>query len=266
MNPHNIRAARYAQRHRRRRPLQPLFHRQPQRVANHRLARNPQQQRRAQRPKLTQPPHNLKVMLSRFAEPYAWVKNDVFAANARRLSVRRSAPQCAYHIRHKIRVARIRPVVHQRRRCARVRYRACHIGVAPQSPHVVHHSRARRKRAPCHRRLVGVNADGNTQLRRQRLNHRNHPPQLLRRRHRRRLAVHRRGARGLAAHIHNIRALRLKAQSLFQRGGNIRAQPVAAERIGRGVDDAHNISALAPLKQAIPDARFLGRARLLLSH
>ena len=91
-----------------------------------------------------------------------------------------------------------------------------------------------RGRAPHHLRLARVDGEARPHARRQRLDHRHDPPQLL-------LEVDRLGTgpRQLRADVEDVGALRLEPQRV--RDGGIRRQiaPAVREAVRRDVDDAH---------------------------
>src|SRR5689334_9931912 len=57
----------------------------------------------------------------------------------------------------------------------------------------------------------------------------------------------------LSADVEHVRALGGHAGALRDGSLDVVAEPVAAERVGRDVDDAHDIRARAPLELSAPD-------------
>ncbi len=103
-----------------------------------------------------------------------------------------------------------------------------------QRPDVVDHRGACRDRRAHHPRLARVDGDRDA-LRREGIDQRDHPRELVGFGDRRRA-----GTRRFAADVDQVRAVRAQAARVVERAGDVEIPAAVGERVGSDVDDAHH--------------------------
>ena len=149
-------------------------------AADERLAREPDQDRRAKATEAIEIPDAGMVLLPRLAEADARIEQDPAKGHASAGSeVERALEEALDVIEDVDRRIRLLAVVHDDDRRAGLRDGVRHAGIALQSPDVVDDASAEPRRLARDRRLAGVDGDRRVKVS-QRLEHRNHSPGALR--------------------------------------------------------------------------------------
>ena len=187
--------------------------------------------------------HHLPVLVGSFAEAYAWVDQDPLARDSGIDGVPRGLTQHALDLLHQ--VARILGsflVVHENKGAAAAGSEVGDRRRALQAPDIVEDGGTSLDRRLGNLDLVSVDRNGHPSLSRQMLDHSLGTADLL---------GNRDGfmarARRLAADVENVRAFADHHHGLGDGGLSV-VEPVAAERVGTHVDDAHHIGPPAPLE------------------
>ena len=252
VDPDDVGAAGDAERDRRGRAFEPLTRRQIERLANERFPGGADQQRKTKPAQLGQATDDLEVLFARFPETNARVHDDAILCDAGRPRELDAPTEAGRDFADQVAIAPTGIVMHQHHRHAGPGNRCCHPGIAPQSPHVVHHRRAGRDGTLGHGSLIRVDrdryGDGGDGL----LQHRDHARQLLIRAQARTHPGL--GPRGLTADVDQVGAVLLHLAGLADRFLEI-GHTVAREGVGRDVDNPHQVGARPPMELAPADAK-----------
>lgn len=217
-----------------------LAHGPPGDLAEHALARDAHEERVARRGDRGQPREERDVVREILGEAEAGVERNALARDARRLERAGPRDEEVAHLRHHVCVARLG--LHRLRRAHHVHDAEAHAGARhglhgarrAEPRDVVHHRAAGVDGLPHHAGLHRVHGDGDP-LARQRAHHRDHAGGLL-------FLGHRRRARpgGLAADIHEVRAVRRERKPVRDGAARVEEAPAVREGVRRDVDDPHH--------------------------
>ena len=205
-------------------------------AADERFAGEPDQDRRPKASEAIEIPDAGMVLLPRLAEADAGIEQNSSKWRAGRCDKIERAFKEAFNVVENVdRRIRVFPVVHDDDRRAGLRDGVRHARIALQSPDVVDDACAEPRRLARHGRLAGVNGDRRIKVG-QRLEHRNHPPELLVLRNRKMA-----GPCRFAANVDDRGPLRDHGSRPRDRGGRVEMAPAVGERIRGHVENAHEL-------------------------